>query len=315
MKLLEQHPNLLSALLLGAVSVVAVIFGLITYRSQPDQLSFSPVGSYKFRYQLGEPDQRFNLPAELEEISGLAYYQANTLFTIQDESGVLYEFDLEGQRIQRRIAFGKDRDYEGVTYHDGKVYVLEKDGDLHLITNLDTTTTRSDKYETEFSYRNDTEGITYDPVTDRLLIVPKEQDLAAKSRTTNRRGVYAFDLSEIRLLPDPVYYIDEDDLGEVVFGRAERQLMKPSAIAVEPKTGHLFILSSVSRLLVVIDRQSHILHVEVLRRSEFKQPEGITFSPDGDLFISNEGRGTGATLLRYSPIDTPPATDIQNATE
>jgi uncharacterized protein YjiK len=41
-------------------------------------------------------------------------------------------------------------------------------------------------------------------------------------------------------------------------------------------------------------------NLTLLKRSIFPQPEGITFSPNGDLFIANEGDGDGGTILRFS---------------
>ncbi len=314
MKILERHSTLLSILILAAISLVAVIYGIATFRSQPTSSSFSPVSSYVFPYDLSEPSQTFSLPAELEEISGLAHYQGSDILAVQDELGILYQFNLDQQKIIRKIEFGKDRDYEGVAFNDGHAYILERDGDLHVVNDFSADVVASDKFETEFSYRNNTEGICYDPVSGRLLITPKERGLEAANRTENRRGVYAFDLSENRLLPDPVYYVDEEDLGEVIYERAERRLMKPSAIAVEPQTGHIFVLSSVGQVLVVLDRQSHILHVEILRRNDFKQPEGIAFTAEGDLLISNEGQGSGANLLRFIR-QSDVTTDPQNTAE
>jgi uncharacterized protein YjiK len=38
-----------------------------------------------------------------------------------------------------------------------------------------------------------------------------------------------------------------------------------------------------------------------LRSKVHAQPEGICFSPDGTLYISNEGDGGDATILQFEP--------------
>jgi uncharacterized protein YjiK len=181
------------------------------------------------------------------------------------------------------------------------IFVLEKDGDLHGMPRPLQPEQDAKKYETEFSYRNDTEGVAFDPLENRLLIVPKEQDLTPDLKAENRRGVYAFDLEDKVLLSNPVYVIDEVDLGQIVYGDSDRYLIKPSGIAVEPETGNLFILASVGKALIVLSRTSEILHVELLDEKLFPQPEGIAFDTNGDLLISSEARtGRPPRLVRFA---------------
>jgi len=74
-------------------------------------------------------------------------------------------------------------------------------------------------------------------------------------------------------------------------------------MAFHPKTGKLFLLSSADQLLFVLNMNNEIEYIERLNPDLFKQPEGITFMENGDMFISNEGKKKSATLVRfkYSP--------------
>ena len=82
----------------------------------------------------------------------------------------------------------------------------------------------------------------------------------------------------------------------------EKLHFKPSAAAVNPVTNELYILASVNKLLVVADRQGKVKNVYTLDPTTFNQPEGMTFTPWGDLIISNEkGEDDAATLLIFKP--------------
>jgi len=74
----------------------------------------------------------------------------------------------------------------------------------------------------------------------------------------------------------------------------------PSGIAVHPKDGRIFFISSHGKLLVVYDKMGELEHIEFLHEGQYSQPEGICFSPSGDLYISNEGRGLLAEIYRCS---------------
>lgn len=308
-----ERPNLISVVILLIVLAIGGGYVLFTVNQRPETESFTVDDDYFFPFNFDRLDRVVKLPDELEEISGLCRgYADDELFTIQDEDGEVFLVDTESGELIQQFTFDKDRDYEGITRRDDQFFVLETDGDIHTFTYNDSiTATEATKLETAFSYRNDTEGICYDSITNTLLIVPKEQELNPGGGNTNsgeqRRGVYTYDLATGQLNTTPTYYVDMLEVGQIVFNNNRQYIVKPSGVAVDPVTGHIFVLSSVGNVLVVIDRDSQINHVELLEKSTFTQPEGITFNARGDLFISSEGRGGRgiiATLKRNRQVST-----------
>ena len=59
------------------------------------------------------------------------------------------------------------------------------------------------------------------------------------------------------------------------------------------------MISNIGKLLIVMDRRGEILDIHALDIKLFRQPEGICFSPSGDLFISNEGQGGKGYILKF----------------
>jgi uncharacterized protein YjiK len=74
---------------------------------------------------------------------------------------------------------------------------------------------------------------------------------------------------------------------------------KPSGLAVHPETGHIFVIATVGKLLVILDARGSIIDMIPLDPDIFLQPEGIAFSPSGDLYISSEGRGGKGYILKF----------------
>ncbi|MEL6358144.1 MAG: SdiA-regulated domain-containing protein, partial [Bacteroidota bacterium] len=78
----------------------------------------------------------------------------------------------------------------------------------------------------------------------------------------------------------------------------------PSAIAIHPKSGQLFVTSSAGRLIVILSQQGEIHHIRRLDKDFFPQPEGLAFAPDGTLYISTEAKhGAPARIYQvaYQP--------------
>ncbi len=79
---------------------------------------------------------------------------------------------------------------------------------------------------------------------------------------------------------------------------------KPSAAAIHPVTKELYIISSVSSALAIADRDGKVKSAYSLDNKIFKQPEGLTFTPAGDMIVSNESAGIGSgniLIFKYKP--------------
>jgi DNA-binding beta-propeller fold protein YncE len=63
----------------------------------------------------------------------------------------------------------------------------------------------------------------------------------------------------------------------------------PSALAKNPQTQEWYILSSANKMLVIADNTWRVKEVYPLDPAHFRQPEGIAFDGDNNLYISNEG--------------------------
>jgi len=70
--------------------------------------------------------------------------------------------------------------------------------------------------------------------------------------------------------------------------------MQPSDLEVLPATGDLYITDGANPKLLIMDAQGKPKALHHLSKSDFPQPEGISFSPSGELYLSSEGdKGSG----------------------
>lgn len=79
---------------------------------------------------------------------------------------------------------------------------------------------------------------------------------------------------------------------------SKKEKIKPSAAAIHPITKDLYVLCSVNKMIFIQNEQGKLKDVITLNPKLYKQPEGMAFTPTGDLIISNEVYLEGyATLL------------------
>ena len=247
-----------------------------------------------------------DLPEELNEISGITFLNDSVLVAIQDEEGILYYYNLKQDRIIRKQSFADADDYEDLVKAGNDMYVVTGKGVIYQIKNFESSRPQIRSFKTPLGAKNDIEGLAYDSKNNRLLIAPKEAGLD-KDKTT--KEIYGFDLKTMQFQTSPAYtihlkeietYFKGDAIEEsskkflkVLGNKNMRKVFRSSALTVNENTGEIFVLSSLNGLILILSPRGTINKIIQFTGKEYKQPEGIAFSSNGKLYISNEGAKSG----------------------
>ena len=246
-------------------------------------------------YTFAHPVDSYSLPPELREISGQAWVNKagsdGQLVCIEDETGDLLFYNLRTQRLDSTVRFAGPGDYEDVTAIPGGWLILRSDGTAFKRIGWVTTS-----FDTGLTDANEPEGLAYDVGTRTVLVACKGD--AGAGLPTMKRAVYRLRLSTGRVEPSPAYLLDITEIlsrspGAVRSGKGRQKAghrgqFAPSAVAIHPRTHHVFVLSARGNDLVELDGQGRLVGAQTLDPERFPQPEGLAFAPNGDLFISSE---------------------------
>ncbi|MFI8377480.1 SdiA-regulated domain-containing protein [Leeuwenhoekiella sp. NPDC079379] len=236
----------------------------------------------------------WELPDELREVSGIDWIGDNKIAAVEDEDGIIFIYDLKAKEITTEIEFADKGDYEGIAINGANAYVMRSDGLLFEVLNYKSNKRTTKTYQSALSHKNNVETLALDSKRNRLLIAPKDED----PNDENIKGVYAFDLKGQTMLADLVFRIDMKDKAlKDYHEKKSSKTFRPSDLAINPLDGKIYMLEGVNPKLLILDATGTITKVIKLDKKHFPQPEGITFTPDGKLYISNEGAGGKATLL------------------
>ena len=262
-------------------------------------------------YVFAQPDARVTLPAELDEISGLALLDDGMLAAIQDEDGELFVIDPSSGEIVDQRGFGSTGDYEAVDLADGRLLVLRSDGAVSWFTEWSGPTLTGNSFELDIPKRCDAEGMRYDSTGQRLLVSCKDEPGPGLEV---EKAIYAFSLEGEKLQDEPAYIIDSrmfnastpdhpvnEAVRSVLSDKVDLSGFKPSELAIHPITNELYVLSSVRESIVSLNRSGEVTGIWSLPGDLLNQPEGMVFLPNGDLFIASEaGNQKHAVLMRYN---------------
>ena len=252
----------------------------------------------------------FKLPVKLSEISGLAYSDDGRLFAHNDEKSIVYQLDYNNGEIIKEFTVGKKtikEDFEGIAFANGLFYLITSNGDLYEFSEgEDNDEVKYEKYKTFLDADNDVEGLCYDPKTNSLLLACKGDP--GKNNKGNR-AVYEFSLKDKKLKKNPRFLLpvkeimenyDSDFSSKVgEFFLIKDDTFAPSGIEYNPATGNFFVLSFKGRIIIEITDSGKIVNHYLLDVKNHRQPEGITFTKDNKMIISDESAGKKATLTVY----------------
>ncbi len=260
----------------GIAVFCLIVFALGCSSSSKDNGKYANSAMYDF----ANPTI-INLPVELDEISGLAYYLKDTsVFGIIDEDGILFKIPIMNPSQTTRWVFDKQRDFEDLVLIDSTFYALVSNGDVVRINfkGDSITTEKSEFSATSGKKTNEFESMYVD--SGKIVVMCKECEDDKKSKISS----YVFDPASLAYTPHLTI-----DVAPIAKKLDEKKLsLKPSAAAINPITNDLYVVSSVEKLLVILSSTGEFKEVYELNPKIYKQPEGISFTPAGDLIISNE---------------------------
>ena len=248
----------------------------------------------KLSYDINKPDETYILPEYLEEVSGLTFYQQGQLAMLNDEKGRMYVYDLNLRKVVHRVRFEGNGDFEGIERVGDYIYAIESNGKLYRFNvKMEGIV---EKIKTPFRSSNDVEGLGHDPTTNHLLVALKA-DGDIKDVEVKGKAIYGYHLLTEKFKKTPLFVIRNKDMKRVL---GDKYKFNPSGVAVHPITQELYVIAASGQALMVFSPEGEPLHLSRLKRSIFPQPEGITFTPNGDLYISSEVDGEGGIILKFN---------------
>lgn len=276
-------------LITGLIIVIFIIFFFTSCKPKKKKQQENQAEIFQnitLSYNFEEPSEKFTMPDKLKEISGLSYYKDNQLACVNDEEGKVFMYDFVKKEIVDKIPFGKDGDYEGIEVVGDEVFVLKSNGKLKSFK-------IGIAYEREIDCSDpdvvEYEGLAYDPKSKNLLLAAKER---VKDKD-DKKMIYAYDFDRKVLFKHIA--IPQDQIKDEANGKE----FKPSGIAISPTTGQIFIIASNGKKLLILAEDGQKQALVSLNPTTFRQPEGICFTPNGDLFISSEGKDGDGYILKF----------------
>lgn len=238
----------------------------------------------------------WTLPSTLQNISAIDFIPSGKIACLQSEIGSIFIFNLVTGDIDDEIVFGPPGDYEGLVIVGKSAYIACADGRILEVDDYHSDSPKVTEYGTHLTVAEDVSGICYDRKNKRLLVTARSIDDANQFY----KGIYAFSLGQKRMAVKPAIRID---LRSNVFSgmqpRNLQSVFQPSDIDIHPVTGLIYMIDGTRRQLLRMRQSEAIKDLTELNRAKFFQPEGITFTPSGELFIASRGeRDEPALLLR-----------------
>ncbi|MDN3203241.1 SdiA-regulated domain-containing protein [Algoriphagus sediminis] len=237
-----------------------------------------------------------DMPGALREISGIEWVDGQIL-AIQDEAGVLFWVNPENGEITENKSFGKNGDYEDITLINDQIWVLESNGTLHHIKDYRAAELESEKYKFPIKERRDFESLVQSQDSQKLISICKD---CKWDKNEKEASAYSFDPNVKEYSDQAAFQLVKKQIEERLNVDYDKSVkIQPSAAALHPIDQEYYIISSTGSWLAIFDLDFNIKKLYRLNTKVFKQPEGITFSPNGTLYISNEARGGRANILVF----------------
>ncbi|WP_248730979.1 SdiA-regulated domain-containing protein [Pseudomonas sp. MWU13-2517] len=217
---------------------------------------------------------------EKDEASDVSYNpQTKTLFSVMGKNAFLVELSLQGD-VLRKMPLNGWNNPEGVTVMENGLMAVVDERDHSLtVVKVDAATTQLNK--ADFT--------SYD------LGPSKDQNKAFEGVTWDKRNQQIV-LGEER---PPALFTWKSDGGTLTgdkqkLASTELDMRNLSALAIDPSTGHMLVLSADSHMLLELDEKGKQVSFMTLLggfnglKHTIPRAEGVTMDEDGTLYIVSE---------------------------
>jgi len=260
------------------------------FKKQQDKEFTSPPG-----YDL-KASKQFYVRQSMQEISGIVLApDEKHILAINDEQGRIFSIDVTADEAYESWKFDKSGDYEDLATNGKDWIVLKSNGNLYKVSGLHTDSTDAISYKFPHNGKQEFESLYFDFTRNLLVEICKN---CAEDKGKGVSTAYSFNLGTMEFNEEPLYQINVADIARLT--NTEITQFRPSAAAIHPLEKKLFILSAINRMMVITDLNGKVLEAHNLKHSIFRQPEGISFATNGDMYISNEASDEKqANILKF----------------
>lgn len=249
-----------------------------------------------------ENTKYIELTEKLNNISGLAFTDDNRLFSDADDSSGIFQLDPVSGKILKTFYVGngkkKNSDeiksrFEDLSITGSRFFILNSHGAINECKEgKDGEFVEFTGYKTKLTKDNNIEGLCFDPETNSLLLACKDYPGTGYEKY---KTIYSFSLATMTLADTPRFQLPE---GKIKRNTVDGEF-RPSGIAWHKITGSFFVMAYHGHTIVELSKDGEIINQKDLPESVHPQPEGIAFSSDNTLFISDEGKGEKPRLTSY----------------
>lgn len=237
----------------------------------------------------------YTLPGVLEEISGLTFVgrDADLAYTIQDESGMVYVYDLKNGKIDHEIPFAGKGDFEDIANDGKQLYVLKSNGAIYSLPIDKKHRSDATKVYEGLLPKGEYESLAYNSMLNELYVLCKSCKVDQKrGQATGYRLAINTDGS-LTYRNDFIVDLSQS----TVVDEKQRRKFSPSAMTWRASTDEWYIISSVDKLMLITDASFNPKEVVRFSRKDYEQPEGLAFDGADNLYISSEAGDTGQGVI------------------
>jgi hypothetical protein len=246
----------------------------------------------------GPASRRLDLPAELAEISGIAYTPDGRLLAHGDEQAIIYQIDMTRGPVKRFGIGGAGGpllgDFEDIQVVGDRIFLVTSAGEIiEGREGADGSTTAPVRRGRGLGGTCEVEGMSWDEASGAMLLLCKQ---ARGKQWKGKVVILAASPETGEFEARPRLTIPESELRRVTGAKG----FSGSAITRHPRTGNYLMVAGPQQVYAEIDSTGRVLGGGKLPAERHRQPEGLAIAPDLSLLISDEAAKQTATITAYA---------------